>query len=431
MFTMDFTNCKTNELPHSTDWAVLRQPIQVGGTTINNRIAYQAMEGCDGTALGAPDVLTFRRYKRFATGGPGVIWLEATAVVPEGRANPRQLYICKETLDEFKRLCETIKETCMRENGYEPFISVQLTHSGRHSKPNGTPEPIIAYRNPYFEQKVSVTDANIISDDDLDRLGEKLIYGAILAEQAGFDAADIKACHGYLLCELLSAYSRPGKYGGSFENRTRLLRESVAGAVKACSTDFVISSRLNIYDGFPYPYGFGVASDCGITPDYTEAKRMVSDLANEGIGLLNFTMGNPYVNPHVNRPSKISPYVPDEPAIAGVTRMLTGIAEVATAVKGKVPVICSGLSYLGEEAPNVAAGCISEEWFQFAGFGRESFAYPNFARDICKKGEIDKQQLCVTCSKCTELMRSGGTTGCIIRDSKVYSPLYKQYVLKK
>lgn len=427
---MNSQNCNISMLPSSTEWDVLRRGIQVGKKSVANRIAYQAMEGCDGTDTGAPGELTFRRYTRYAAGGPGVIWIEATAVVPEGRANPRQLYICKETLDDFKRLCEAIKETGMRENGFEPFVSVQLTHSGRHSKPAGVPAPIIAYRNPYFEQNISVTDNNIITDSELDRVGEALIAGATLAEQAGFDSADIKACHGYLLCELLSAYERPGKYGGSFENRTRLLRESIA-AVQSCSPDFVISSRLNIYDGFPYPYGFGSKENGGLEPDYTEAKRMVKELAEIGVGLFNLTMGNPYVNPHVNRPSRIGPYVPDEPAIAGVTRMLTGIAEVASAVKDKVPVICSGLTYLAEEAPNVAAGCIKADWFQFAGFGREAFAYPDVAKDICAGREINKRKLCVTCGKCTELMRSGGTTGCIIRDSEIYAPLYKQYVLKK
>ena len=428
---MSSINNNFGKLPSDTCWDILKEPIRVGKKNVSNRIVYQAMEGCDGTSAGAPDELTFRRYKRYAAGGPGVIWIEATSVVPEGRANPRQLYICKENLDEFKRLCDVMKETGLRENGFEPFISVQLTHSGRHSKPQGIPAPIIAYRNPYFEKKSAVTDADIISDDELDRVSEAMVNGAILSEQAGFDSADIKACHGYLLCELLSAYDRPGKYGGSFENRTRLLRESISEAVRLCSPDFVISSRLNIYDGFPYPYGFGVAPNGGVTPDYTEAKRMVTDLADAGVGLFNLTMGNPYVNPHVNRPSRIGPYEPEEPAIAGVTRMLNGIAEVATVLKDRVPVVCSGLSYLAEDAPGVAAGCIGKDWFQLAGFGREAFAYPNIAKDICSGREINKKQLCVTCSKCTELMRNGGTTGCIIRDAEIYAPLYKQYVLKK
>ncbi len=418
-------------LPTNTQWDILAQKAMFGGKEVQNRIVYQAMEGCDGTFKGSPDELTLRRYRRFASGGPGIIWVEATAVAHEGRANPRQLYLNGDSLDDFKRLCELIKETSFKTNGFEPFVCVQLTHSGRHSKPEGVPAPIIAYRNPYFEKKVSVTDENIISDDGLDRLKDALIGGAMLAEKAGFDGADIKSCHGYLLCELLSAYNRPGKYGGSFENRTRLLRESVTESVKCTSADFVIASRLNIYDGFPYPYGFAASPDNGLSPDYTESKKLLSDLADAGVGLLNLTMGNPYVNPHVNRPSKICPYTPDETAIAGVNRMLTGIAETAAAVKNRVPVVCSGLSYLAENGPSVAAGCIEEDWFQFAGFGREAFAYPNIAKDICIGGNVDKKQLCITCSKCTELMRNGGTTGCVIRDTEVYSPLYKKFVLKK
>ena len=80
-------------LPCARDTKVLTAPLTVGGKIIPNRLACQAMEGCDGTTDGSPDVLTKRRYERFAKGGAGLVWFEATAVMEEGRANPRQLYI--------------------------------------------------------------------------------------------------------------------------------------------------------------------------------------------------------------------------------------------------------------------------------------------------------------------------------------------------
>ena len=202
-------------LPFTPDVEVLAAPLSVGSRSIPNRLACQAMEGCDGTHDGRPDVLTKRRYERFAKGGAGLIWFEATAVMEEGRANPRQLYITEKNLDDFKRQVEAIKETALQENGYEPVVILQATHSGRYSKPNGKPAPLIAYNNPIFEKDNPISTGRIVTDAYLDRVGEALINGAVLAEKAGFDGVDIKCCHRYLNSELLSAYNREGKYGGS------------------------------------------------------------------------------------------------------------------------------------------------------------------------------------------------------------------------
>ena len=69
--------------------------------------------------------------------------------------------------------------------------------------------------------------------------------------------------------------------------------------------------------------------------------------------------------------------------------------------------------------------------FDMAGFGRTVFAYPQFANDILKNGGMKKENLCICCSKCTELMRAGGTPGCIIKDKDVYAPLYKEFCIRK
>ena len=413
-------------LPYTDDLRPLAQPLTVGTRTVPNRVAYQAMEGCDGTRSGSPDELTIRRYHRFAKGGPGVIWFEATAVQQDGRANPRQLYMTPDNLDDFARLVSEIKEICMRENGYEPLVFCQLTHSGRYSKPDGVPAPLIAYNNPIFEKDHPIAADRILTDDALDRIGEHLVASAQLAERAGFDGADIKCCHRYLLCELLSAYERPGKYGGSYENRTRLLRESVRGAIAACGSEFLISTRMNAYDGFPYPYGFGVQPDNGIVPDWTEAIRLVGDLKDEGVKIVNITMGNPYFNPHVNRPYNHGGYVPPEEPFTGVNRMLTGIAEIQRA-HPDVPIISSGLTWLSDASANVAAACIRDGWFAMAGYGRMTLAYPDIARTIVAGERPALNRCCIACSKCTEIMRTpGGTPGCVIRDSEVYLPIYKK-----
>lgn len=414
-------------LPYSDDLSVLKESVTVGNKTAHNRFACQAMEGCDGTFTGEPDELTKRRYKRFAKGGAGVIWFEATAVLPEGRANPRQLAITDKNLDAFKREVEEIKETALKENGYEPLIFMQATHSGRYSKPNGTPEPLIAYNNPIFEKDNPIDKSRIVTDEYLDTVRDALVNGAVLAEKAGFDGVDIKCCHRYLNSELLSAYNREGKYGGSLENRTRLLRESVEGAIQNCGKDFLVASRLNVYDGFPYPNGFGVKTDGSLDFAPEEPIWLLKQLQGLGVKLVNISMGNPYFNPHVNRPYFMGGYEAPEHPLTGVSRMLNGTA----LLKKNVPdlkMICSALSFLGVNAPHVAAGFIKDGGFDFAGFGRTIFAYPDFAKDIINNGGMDKNKCCICCSKCTEIMRQkGGTPGCVIRDRELYGEIYNKF----
>ena len=413
-------------LPVTQDAQVLAAPLTVGSKTIPNRLACQAMEGCDGLADGSPDTLTKRRYERFAKGGAGLIWFEATAVMEEGRANPRQLYITENNLDDFKHQVEAIKETALKTNGYEPIVIMQATHSGRYSKPQGTPAPLIAYNNPIFEKDNPILSDRIVTDEYLDRVGEALVNGAKLAERAGFDGVDIKSCHRYLNSELLSAYNREGRYGGSFENRTRLLRESIKGAVENCSNSFIVSSRLNVYDGFPYPYGFGVKTDGSLDFDPTEPDLLIKELYKYGVRLLNITMGNPYFNPHVNRPYARGGYEAPEHPLEGVARVLKGTAKLKES-NPEMAIICSAVSYLGVAAPNVVAAFIKENKFDLAGFGRTIFAYPDFANDILKNGGMDKNKICICCSKCTEIMRTpGGTPGCVIRDQEVYKPIYQK-----
>ncbi len=414
-----------NLLPYSEDVSVLKTPLEIMGRKVHNRLVCQAMEGCDGTRTGEPDELTIRRYLRFAEGGAGIIWFEATACMEKGRANPRQLWIREDNVDAFKKLNELIRETAIKANGYAPLIIMQDTHSGRYSKPEGVPAPIIAYNNPIFERDNPIDKSRIITDEELDIVRDQLIKAASLAEKAGFDGVDIKCCHRYLNSELLSAFTRENsRYGGSFENRTRLFRESVQGAIEVCGKDFIVTSRMNVYDGFAHPYGFGMKNDGSLEVDLTEPKQLIKILNNMGVKLLNITMGNPYVNPHVNRPFSKGGYVAEEHPLQGVARILNGIKELQVEVPD-MPLISSGLSYLGAVSPNVAAAYIKNNDFAFAGFGRMIFANPDFAKQILTEGKIDIKKQCIACSKCTELMRAGSTPGCVIRDA-LYTKLYKE-----
>ncbi len=413
-------------MPYSESIDILKEKSEIRGKTVRNRLACQAMEGCDGEKSGAPSELTKRRYKRLAEGGAGIIWFEATAVSHEARANPRQLYITADTLDSFKRQVDEIREAAIKKNGYAPLIFMQATHSGRYSKPDGTPAPLIAYNNPIYEKSSPIDSERIVSDSYLDSVGEALIEGARLAEKAGFDGVDIKSCHRYLTAELLSAYERDGRYGTSFANRTRLLRESVKGAMEMCGKDFIVSTRLGVCDAIPYPYGFGVKRDGSAEFDADEPIRLVRELHTLGMPLINITMGNPYFNPHVNRPYAHGGYEPDEHPLMGVCRMLGGIRDIKQAVPD-IKIISSALSFLGTLSPHVAAGYIQNGDFDYAGYGRMIFAYPDFASDIIHEGALKKERCCLACSKCTEIMRAGGMAGCPVRDGEAYAPIYKEY----
>ncbi len=427
--TLDSVKAKFNEIGAcpaiSENTKILWDEVPIGKHVLSNRFVIQPMEGCDGTIAGAPDTLTKRRYMRFAESGAGLIWFEAVAVAEEGRANPRQLCLTEGTAESFKRLLSDIRETAVRKHGKAPKIIMQATHSGRQSRPGELPSPVIAYRHALFEETRPISsDACIISDDELKSLEETFGQKTKMAQDIGFDGVDIKCCHGYLLNELLSAYNRPGLYGGSFENRTRMLKNAVDAAISCAKQDFIVTSRLNIYDGFPYPHGFGVSEGAGLTPDLTEGLALVKALYDKGIRLLNITAGNPYVNPHVNRPYDRGGYIPEEHPFEGIIRMSKCTAQVQNAFPDML-IVGSAFTYLRQFAPYFAAGAVENGDCTLAGFGRQSFAYPEFIEDLKHKGSMDKEKCCIACGNCSKMMRAGSVAGCVVKDKDVYLPLYR------
>ena len=371
-------------IPLSEHTGVLGAPLDLGPVTLRNRLAIQPMEGCDGTPEGRPGELTLRRYLRFARSGAGLLWFEATAIVPEGRANPRQLLLNGQNLDSLQRLAALFKETAIKEAGFAPPVILQATHSGRYAKP-------------------PVTD---LTDGQLEALEEKYGQAARLAARAGFDGIDIKSCHGYLLSELLS------------QNRPGTLINSVKAARANAPSGFLVTTRLNVCDGFA-GHGFGADENL------EEPLRLIGILHKAlGMALLNITMGSPYVNPHVNRPFDKGPYEPPEPPLAGVARMARLAGQVQRAFPG-LAIMASGPSYLRQHGAHFAAGMVEQGSCRLMGFGRQAFAYPGFARDILQSGRLDPGRCCIACGKCSELMRAGCVAGCVVRDGEVYLPIYE------
>ena len=411
-------------LPWSDDLAPLLVPTDIGGKRIPNRLAVHPMEGFDANADGSPGALALRRYKRYASGGAGLIWFEATAVTSDGRSNPYQLYLHDGSVAAFERLVESTRSAAWDVFGREhnPFLVLQLTHSGRWSRPGGARRPVVAHHNPTADEFVGIeSDYPVVSDDQLTILQEDFVRAASLAAEVGFDAVDIKACHGYLVSELLAAFTREGRFGGSFQNRTRLLRETVVRVRNALPLHLV-ATRLNAFDGLPYPYGFGVSRDDHNLPDLEEPALLLCALHDAGLALANISVGVPYRTPHLgrpfDRPVRGAAPSPEHPLV-GVSRLLDITSRLQGAV-GTLPLVGTGYSCARQYFPHVAAGAVSSGDVAIAGVGRMAFAYPDFARDLLEHGALDPNKCCLACSGCTELMRTGGPTGCIVRDRECY-----------
>ena len=370
------------------------------------------MEGCDCLEDGSPSELTVEKYMKAARSGVGMIWFEACAVCPEGRTNMGQMRLTEENLPAFKKLVDDMRRTAREECGIDPYMILQLTHSGRQSI-----IPMIAYRNPIYEERRPVTDNNVVSDEYLDTVAPLYAKAAELAVLAGFDGVDVKSCHGYLFQELLSAFFREGRYGGSFENRTRLYLDSVRAVKAVLPKHISLVTRLGVSDMVPYPNGFGTTEAGEL--DLTEADMLIEKLIEAGVEMLNLTIGNPYYNPHINRPFKKGGYVAPEPAEAGLMRF----EYVETHLKEKfpeLPLVASGLSYYRTELMEKSEELLSTGKADFVGYGRVSLAYPMLYRDYVE-GSFDPKKCCVACSKCTELMRAKCVSGCA-----VFNPYYKK-----
>lgn len=395
--------------------------LTIGEMTFNNRVVFQPMEGCDCETDGAPGELTRKKYESFLTSGAGTVWFEANAIVAEGRTNPRQMFLHAGNIEKFQRFLDYLKSLALKTHGFVPKTFFQLTHSGRQSM-----VPQIMYRNSVYEISRPLDDEHIVSDDYLDALPDKFAAAAVLAEKAGFDGVDIKCCHGYLLQESLSSFNREGRYGGSFENRSRLVLSCVDAVSAAVSRKTVIASRLGASDMVPKPYGFGTDDKGQI--DLNEPIELIKKLNAHGLKLINLTIGNPYYNPHINRPFRVGAYTPNEPPETGIRRF----REVTKTLKQTFPdvfFVQSGLSYYKENMIEEAEAQLKEGVCDLVGFGRQILAYPSFFADW-QRGMFDGKKCCVACSRCTSLMRHKQPSGCAVFNP-YYKKLYKEEVLCK
>lgn len=430
------------------------------GKTIGNRLCILPMEGWDGTKDGKPTDFTKRRWANFAKSGAKLLFgCEAVAVRHDGRANSRQLVMNEANFDDFVDLFQLLQNTHLDKFGKtdDLVIGLQLTHSGRFCKPNDDKkfESKILYHHPVLDKKFGLTDKSpLITDDEIDELIKDYVKAAILAQKAGFQFIDVKHCHGYLGHEFLSAHTREGKYGGSFENRTRFLRNIVAGINKACP-GLEMGIRFSAFDFLPYKkgengegepdlealrieqsigevylHGFGTNQN-GSNYDLTETKAFLALAQSLGIQMICVSGGSPYYNPHLMRPAIFPPsdgYNPPEEPLVGVARQIAVCDELKKAFPEMV-IIGSAYSYLQEWLPNVAQNVLRNGMADMVGFGRMVLSYPEMPDDIINCRPFTRNKICRTFSDCTTAPRNGLISGCYPLDLH-YKILPEHEVLK-
>jgi 2,4-dienoyl-CoA reductase-like NADH-dependent reductase (Old Yellow Enzyme family) len=423
------------------------------GFVIGNRFCTHPMEGWDGTYDGKPTELTARRWRNFGRSGAKLIWGgEAVAVVHEGRANSNQLLISQENLPSLAQLREKLvsEHESLYGTSDDLLVGLQLTHSGRFSRPDldHKLKPVIAYRHPYLDGKFGVPeDYPVVTDDGIRALINQFGDATEMAHEAGFQFVDVKHCHGYLGHELLTAHTRPGPYGGSFENRTRFLQEIVA-TIRARVPFMRIGVRLSAFDFPPFQtnpesgigemvelkdernYWFGSHLKAPLNIDLSETVKFLMLLQSLEIELVNITAGSPYYVPHIQRPALFPPsdgYQPPEDPLVGVARQITVTAEL----KAQFPnlaIVGTAYSYLQEWLPNVAQYVVRSGGADFVGLGRMILSYPEFPADVLAGKILARRRICRTFSDCTTAPRNHLVSGCYPLD-KYYQQIPDYAVL--
>ncbi|MEA3336385.1 MAG: NADH:flavin oxidoreductase [Chloroflexota bacterium] len=426
------------ELQPAPDGPLAQTFVLKTGRVIGNRFCTQPMEGWDGTVDGWPTENTHRRWANFGRSGAKLIWGgEAVAVRHDGRSNPNQLMISAGAHAGLNALRETLLEAhrATFSSVDDLVVGLQLTHSGRFARPNVKTrlEPIILYHHPVLDPLFDLDPAlPVMTDNEIDGLIADFVRAAVLAADAGFDFVDIKHCHGYLGHEFLSAYERPGRYGGSLANRSRFLREIVAG-IRRDAPDLMIGVRLSAFDFPPfrpgeqgavplwldgqqgqYPFGFGGDDDDPLAINVDETVQFLRLVESLDIQLVNLSCCSPYYNPHFSRPAYFPPsdgYPPPEDPLLGVARQINNVADI----KAHFPdlgLVGTGYSYLQEWLPNVAQYAVGHDRADFIGLGRMVLSYPEMPADVLAGRSLARKRICRTFSDCTTAPRNGLVSGC-------------------
>ena len=231
----------------------------------------------------------------------------------------------------------------------------------------------------------------------------------------------------------------PVRFGGSFENRTRFLRDIVAG-ISRNAPGLRVGVRFSAFDAppyspgpdgvgapaptpDPYPYLFGASPVAPLQIDLAEVRAFLSLLVELSVELVNVSAGNPYTSPHIIRPALFPPsdgYLPPEDPLAGVARQIAVCSELKRAFPNLL-IVGSAYTYLQEWLPHVAQHNVRTGRVDFVGLGRMVLPYPELPADVLAGRPLDPRRICRTLSDCTTAPRNGLVSGCYPLD-----PFYRE-----
>lgn len=327
----------------------LNQLITIGGVKIRNRIVMPPMDTNYANGDGSLSRKQLAYYTERARGGVGLIILEASSVsYPEGRISERQINM-KSPLaaPEFHDLTDAV-------HGFGTKMIAQLHHGGFMAVP--------AYGN--GEQNIAPSDyqgrggskgqsARQIARDEIKRVTDDFINAAKVARDGGFDGVELHAAHMYLLNQFLSPVcnQRMDRYGGSPEDRFRIVREILEGIRAACPRPFILSVRLGAVDAVPG----GTALEEGV--QYARwCEEAGADLINLSHGFYNCIskLSESQWNEEGNRvylSAAVKKAVSIPVAIVGKLRTPGYMAEIIE--EGKADLVCVGRQLICDPAfPN-------------------------------------------------------------------------------
>jgi len=243
------------------------------GPTAKNRFMLSPLTNAQSHEDGRLSDDEFNWLTLRARGGFGLTVTCASHVQPRGQGFPGQLGIFSdEHLDGLSRLAAGIKAE-------GSLAMVQLHHAGMRS-----PAALIRTQ-PVCPSDNAKTGARALSLVEVGQLAEDFITAAVRADRAGFDGVEVHGAHGYVISQFLNAEvnRRTDRYGGSLENRARLLFEVVAGVRTHCRSDFIVGVRLS-----PERFGMQLAEIRAV------ARRLMSDGV---IDLLDMSLWDAFKEP--------------------------------------------------------------------------------------------------------------------------------------
>lgn len=371
----------------------------IGTKKTLNRLVAQPMEANDSINGGKVSVKAIERYKQLARGKWGIIIIEAISVTEKSLARKNGMIINEENLNSFKELVDEIKKI-----NPEAIVLFQISHSGKNS-------------GAAFSLRKSIcpnpeTGEEVFTSEEIDDILNLFINAAALSEKAGADGIDFKLCHGYFGGEMLRpANRRDDKWGGSFENRTLFLRTGIGRIKEKCSPEFILGSRISIYEGIRG--GLGTSTPDGLIEDLTEVSEIVKIMHELGMDYINVSAGVPAITPMLTRPEKGSSL-----QYLNMLRYTKWASSLLKDMGSDMKIIASAYSILKEDGMAIANENINKGNADFIGWGRQNFADPLFPIKLQNKQSID---WCKACRGCSKLLISQEHTGCM-----QFNDYYKQ-----